>query len=161
MQGQKELQNLAKFLSARSTRSTYHLFKEGHPTHATHVVKCNFDWLKCVVLKSLAVLFLSPILVIANIIAVLCWLCSFHGVMSWVLNSCLSHRSLYLLRTNFQQEKSSWCTTSISGMNVWMLNMIFIHSWNRKLKPEFSSITAVDRMMKVRVTLSQYLQLVR
>jgi len=45
----KELEKLGNSLSAGSTRSTYHLFKEGHPTCATHVVKCDLDRLKYVV----------------------------------------------------------------------------------------------------------------
>ena len=45
----KELEKLGNSLSAGSTRSTYHLFKEGHPTRATHVVKCDLDRLKYVV----------------------------------------------------------------------------------------------------------------
>jgi len=45
----KERENLNKPSSAKSMQGAYHRFKEGHPTRASHVVKCDFDRLKHVV----------------------------------------------------------------------------------------------------------------
>ena len=45
----RERENLNNPSSTKSTRGAYHEFKEGHPTRANHVVKCDFDRLKSVV----------------------------------------------------------------------------------------------------------------
>jgi hypothetical protein len=45
----KELERLQNSSTAKSTRSAYHQFKDGHPMRATHVVKCDFDKLVYVV----------------------------------------------------------------------------------------------------------------
>ena len=44
----KELANF-RMAPAKTTKSIYHQFHQGHPMHATHVVKCNFDKVEYIV----------------------------------------------------------------------------------------------------------------